>query len=120
MEIEGKTIAGVICNGRQAGGGQILAPKAYIDDGLLDIVIILAFPVTALAEVVSEILDFTHSGTYVKRFQRAWVEFIPKTKSPLNLDGEPYSAKKIHFEVCPKEIALILPEGCPTLKKSGL
>ena len=120
LDIEGKTIAGVVCNGRQAGGGQMLAPKAYIDDGLLDIVIILEFPMTDLGEVIAEVLDYDHSGTYVKRFQKTWVESIPKTKSAVNLDGEPYSTQRIRFEIRHKEIELILPTGCPVLKDSGL
>ena len=28
-------VAGAICNGKQAGGGQVLAPRALINDGLL-------------------------------------------------------------------------------------
>jgi len=32
-------VIGAICNGRQAGGGQVLAPKAYINDGVFDVLI---------------------------------------------------------------------------------
>jgi len=116
MEIEGKSIAGVVCNGRQAGGGQILAPNAYIDDGLLDIVVILEFPIADLGQVIAEILDHEHSGIYVKRFQERWVESIPDQKRSVNLDGEPYEAERICFEILEHEISLILPKGCPTLK----
>ncbi len=116
MEIEGKSIAGVVCNGRQAGGGQILAPNAYIDDGLLDIVVILEFPIADLGQVIAEILDYEHSGIYVKRFQERWVESIPDQKRFVNLDGEPYEAERIRFEILEHEISLILPKGCPTLK----
>jgi len=120
IDMEGKSLAGLVCNGRQAGGGQILAPYAYIDDGLLDIVVILEFPIADLGQVIAEMLDYTHSGTYVKRFQKAWVESIPYQKRSVNLDGEPYEADTIRFEVIPGEIMLILPKECPTLKNSGL
>ena len=120
LEIEGKSIAGLVCNGRQAGGGQILAPYAYIDDGLLDIVVILEFPMIDLGQVIAEIRDFEHSGTYVKRYQKSWVESIPYQKRWVNLDGEPYEADTIRFEVLHHEIGLILPKGCPTLRHSGL
>ena len=116
LDVEGKSIAGVVCNGRQAGGGQMLAPKAYIDDGLLDIVIIMAFPIVDLGQVIAEILDYENSGTYVKRFQKKWIESIPYQKRSVNLDGEPYEADTIRFEIQHKEIILILPKGCPTLK----
>jgi lipid kinase YegS len=120
LEIEGKSIAGVVCNGRQAGGGQILAPYAYIDDGLLDIVVILEFPITDLGQVITEILDYEHSGEYVKRYRKRWVESIPYQKRSVNLDGEPYEADTIRFEVLEHEVGLILPKHCPTLKDSGL
>jgi lipid kinase YegS len=115
LEVEGKSIAGVVCNGRQAGGGQMLAPHAYINDGMLDIVVVLAFPIGDLGQVVAEILDYEHSGTYVKRFRKPWVDSIPSQKRSVNLDGEPYAAGDIHFEVMPGEIMLVLPKGCPTL-----
>jgi lipid kinase YegS len=115
MEIEGRSIAGVVCNGRQAGGGQMLAPTAYINDGLLDIVVIMEFPIADLGQVVAEILDYEHSGTYVKRYRKKWVDSIPSQRRSVNLDGEPYEADTIHFEVVSGEIKLILPKGCPTL-----
>jgi len=116
LDIEGKSIAGVVCNGRQAGGGQMLAPNAYIDDGLLDIVVIMEFPIVDLGQVISEILDYERSGTYVKRFQKTWIESIPYQKRSVNLDGEPYEADTIRFEIVQKELNLILPKGCPTLQ----
>jgi diacylglycerol kinase family enzyme len=105
----------LVCNGRQAGGGQMLAPTAYINDGLLDIVVIMEFPIADLGQVVAEILDYEHSGTYVKRYRKKWVDSIPSQRRSVNLDGEPYEADTIHFEVVSGEIKLILPKGCPTL-----
>jgi diacylglycerol kinase family enzyme len=49
MEIEGDAIIGAVCNGRQAGGGQQLAPKASLTDGLMDIVLVLDFPATSIS-----------------------------------------------------------------------
>jgi lipid kinase YegS len=120
LDIEGRSIAGVVCNGRQAGGGQVLAPNAYINDGLLDIVVILEFPFVDLGQVISEILDYDHSGTYVKRFQKRWIESIPYQRRSVNLDGEPYEAGTIHFEIQHKEITLILPKECPALKPADM
>jgi lipid kinase YegS len=114
-ELEGAFIASALCNGRQAGGGQLLSPKAYINDGLLDVVIILEFSLVDVAQVVSELLDPTIKGEFVKRFQTTWVESIPKNMRFVNLDGEPYEAEKIHFEILPKEIEVVLPKGCPCI-----
>ena len=114
-ELEGAFIASALCNGRQAGGGQLLSPNAYINDGLLDAVIILEFSLVDVAQVVSELLDPTIKGEFVKRFQTTWVESIPKNMRFVNLDGEPYEAEKIHFEILPKELEVVLPKNCPCL-----
>jgi lipid kinase YegS len=74
VDIKGRSIAGVVCNGRQAGGGQMLAPYAFIDDGFIDIVVILEFPLIDLGQVLSELYDYNRSGTYVKRYRKTWVE----------------------------------------------
>ena len=114
-ELEGAFVASALCNGRQAGGGQVLSPNAYINDGLLDSVVILEFSLIDVAQVVSELLDPSIKGKFVKRFQTTWVESIPKNMRFVNLDGEPYEAEKIHFEIMPKEIEIILPKNCPCL-----
>ena len=114
-ELEGAFIASALCNGRQAGGGQVLSPNAYINDGLLDAVVILEFSLVDVAQVVSELLDPTIEGEFVKRFQTTWVESIPKNMRFVNLDGEPYESEKIHFEILPKEIEVVLPKGCPCI-----
>ncbi len=114
-ELEGAFVASALCNGRQAGGGQVLSPNAYINDGLLDTVVILEFSLVDVAQVVSELLDPTIEGKFVKRFQTTWVESIPKNMRFVNLDGEPYESEKIHFEILPKEIEVVLPKGCPCI-----
>ncbi len=114
-ELEGAFVASALCNGRQAGGGQVLSPNAYINDGLLDTVVILEFSLVDVAQVVSELLDPTIEGKFVKRFQTTWVESIPKNMRFVNLDGEPYESEKIHFKILPKEIEVVLPKGCPCI-----
>jgi len=115
IEMEGAAVVGAICNGRQAGGGQVLAPDAYIDDGLLDIMVILSFPFTDVGQVIQEIMS-PSSGKYVKRFRSQWVESWPQQTRSVNLDGEPYEADHIRFDILPQEIQLVLPENCPCIR----
>jgi lipid kinase YegS len=115
VDIEGSTIMGAVCNGRQAGGGQILAPNAKIDDGLLDIILILAFPIGNVAQVIQEVMNPSLPGEYIKRFRSPWVESWPHQTRSVNLDGEPYTADHIRFECLPGEIRLVLPDDCPCL-----
>ena len=120
VDIKGRSIAGVVCNGRQAGGGQMLAPYAFIDDGFIDIVVILEFPLIDLGQVLSELYDYNRSGTYVKRYKKTWVESIAERKAPVNLDGEPYMADRIRFEVVPDALRMVLPRECPMLSRFAL
>ncbi len=107
-------IIGAVCNGRQAGGGQLLAPEALINDGLLDILMVTTFPVYDLDVVISELLTPNLNGRYVKRFQTKWVEATSHGNvRQVNLDGEPLHAQKIRFEAIPNSIKLVLPEDCP-------
>jgi len=115
VDLRGDAVAAAICNGRQAGGGQVLAADAYIDDGLLDIMVILVFPFADVAQVLVEV-KAQASGKYVKRFRSPWAESRPEQVRSVNLDGEPYQAEQIRFDVLPGEIQLVLPPHCPCIK----
>lgn len=118
-ELSGSAIVGAVCNGRQAGGGQVLAPNACINDGLLDVLIVTNFSARDLPQVIKEILNLSPDGEFVKLFQTSWVEMSAHDKiAPVNLDGEPYRSKVIRFEVLPGAIDLVLPESTPLLKQA--
>jgi lipid kinase YegS len=85
----GAMVVGAVCNGRQAGGGQPLAPDAMIDDGLLDVVFLRPFPVGSAAQVAAEITSRRDGGEYVVRMRVPWVEVSAGGRIPVNLDGEP-------------------------------
>lgn len=113
-------IVAAVCNGRQAGGGQQLAPKAYINDGLLNLFGISRFQAQALPLVLEELRIADESpndiaGQYVKRFSVPWIEWDADDMMPVNLDGEPIESKKIKFEVQPRTISLVLADTCPLL-----
>ena len=113
--VRSNVIVGAVCNGRQAGGGQQLAPQALINDGLLDLVALNHFPAEALSQVIDELMTPEANGEYVKRFRVPWAEWESEIEMPINLDGEPISSKKIRFEAIPGAIKLVLPDNCPML-----
>lgn len=109
-------IVGAICNGRQAGGGQQLAPKAMLNNGLLDTIALRHFPMEALPQVLSELANQDTDGEYVRRIRTPWVEWHSDEVMPINLDGEPIAARRIRFEAIPAAIKLVLPQLCPLLR----
>ena len=109
-------VVGAVCNGKQAGGGQILAPNALINDGLLDVISISEFTLTDIPQVLDEIKNPSDQGEFIKYIQTPWLESKSEKIIPLNLDGEPYSSHHIRFEIVPDAIDLILPKDSPCLK----
>lgn len=118
--LQNGVIVGAVCNGRQAGGGQQLAPDAYIDDGLLDIVSLNHFAPEDLGQVIKELMESNVSGDHVKRFRVPWAEWESEDEMPINLDGEPIKAKKIRFEIMPAAIRLVVPANCPLLSRQNM
>jgi lipid kinase YegS len=117
--IEGNVVVGAVCNGRQAGGGQPLAPEALIDDGLLDVVFLRPFPVARAAQVVAEILDRGAPPEFVVRQRVPWIEVEARESLPINLDGEPIEGTHVRFAVEPGCVRLVLPPACPCVSRGG-
>lgn len=113
--VEGSVVIGAICNGRQAGGGQPLAPHALIDDGLLDVVFLRPFPVASVPQVAAEITGRVASAEFVMRLRVPWIELEAREPFPINLDGEPIAESRIRFAVAPGCVRLVLPADCPCL-----
>jgi lipid kinase YegS len=111
-------LVGAVGNGRQAGGGVSLTPKAFIDDGLLDLLFIRQFPVTDLGTVIQELSVLPADGQYVGYLQSPWFEFNHTHAITVNLDGESYSFKQGRAEIVPSALRMVLPPDCPLLVKN--
>jgi lipid kinase YegS len=115
----GSFIALAVGNARQAGGGLQVAQKAFVNDGLLDLTVMSAFEMKDLGIVVEELQDFDNpANQFVHYRQLESFEIDVPGKIPINLDGEPYRWDRIRFEMAPKALRVVLPEGCPVIKGS--
>ncbi|MCK7613967.1 lipid kinase YegS [Roseibium sediminicola] len=88
---EGPFLALAIGNGRRAGGGIRLCPKAELDDGQLDLTIV-PFPETGkVLDLFSSLLESGVDGTNGGFIQRKVRNLTIETSDPVqfNLDGEP-------------------------------
>ena len=108
-------VVGAICNGKQAGGGQVLAPMAKINDGLLDVVNISNFNLIDIPQILDEIRNPSIRGDFVKYLQTPWLDSHSDEIIPVNLDGERYSSHKIRFEVVPFAVDLVIAKDSPCL-----
>jgi lipid kinase YegS len=105
----------IIGNGRQTGGGVQVAPRAFIDDGLLDVLVIRQIPATALLTAARELQQLSPDGEYISYWQTPWVEVHPEEVVPVNLDGEPAEFSSVRYEAVSKAIRVIVPSNCPLL-----
>ena len=114
-EITGTGPMAIIGNGRQTGGGVQVAPRARIDDGLLDILSVRDIPAIALLAAARELQELSPDGEYISYWQAPWAEVHTGEEIPVNLDGEPVRFSSVRYEAVPKAIRLIVPPNCPLL-----
>ena len=114
-EIAGSGPVAIIGNGRQAGGGAQVTPRARINDGLLDVLAVREIPALALLTAARELQELSPDGEYISYWQTPWAEVHTKEAIPVNLDGEPAQFSKVRYEAVPKAIRLIVPPNCPLL-----
>ena len=97
-----------IANGRYSGGGMKSAPRALIDDGLLDIVLVehVSFPrrVAGLTKL--------RSGEFVKMRQveyrqAAQAVFTSDPPQPVEVDGDVVGTTPATFEIEPRRLTVI-------------
>jgi lipid kinase YegS len=118
-EITASGPVAIIGNGRQTGGGVQVAPRAFIDDGLLDVLAIRQIPATALLAAARELQQLSPDGEYISYWQTPWVEVYPEEKIPVNLDGEPVEFSTVRYEAVSKAIRVIVPPNCPLLSTTA-
>jgi lipid kinase YegS len=116
-EIIGSGPVAIVGNGRQTGGGIQVAPRASIDDGLLDVLVVRQISPTALLAAARELQQLPPDGEYISYWQTPWLEVLPEEAIPVNLDGEPLRFSSVRYEAVPKAIQLIVPTNCPLLSQ---
>lgn len=102
-----------VLNGVQYGGGARMAPGAYIDDGLLDLVSVRKAPLHRLLAAVPDLFRGTlprHTDIY-SAFQAKIIEMDCGGGAWYHLDGEDFYSHdgKIKFTVLPSALRVIAP-----------
>jgi lipid kinase YegS len=116
---DGTTHAGDILvltagNGRQCGGGLKVAPRACLNDGLLDFTIIHDVDLESFGQVLSEIMTLgDENNELVSYAQLPSLRLECDDSFQVNLDGEPVRSKRFDFSVLPEAVRFILPPEAP-------
>ena len=99
----------VISNGRYVASGIPAAPRAVLDDGLLDVMISPAATLPQLAVLVPAVLLGRHMESDLLLFRRATrIEIDCDPPMAFNVDGEMMSEGKARFEILPRALRVIV------------
>ena len=101
-----------IANGRYSGGGIQSAPRAAVDDGLLDVVAVAHGPVWRRVLGLLKL----RSGAFVEMpevqyRQAARVEVTAKPPLPVEVDGDAVGTTPATFEVVPGRLTVVAPDA---------
>ena len=114
FEWEGPVHGFTLGNGRQAGGGLTIAPKALLDDGKLDLMVIPE----SREGLLPLLTEFSRMGD-PDRLEHIICVQVPRLTLEsretihLNLDGETVAGTDFHFEVQPRRLPFCLPRNSP-------
>ena len=108
---DGETIFALCANSRWYGGGYMGAPKAILDDGLLDCILVRKeFGRIKLASLVNEYKRGEHlSWPYTQFVRGKKMQIISKKPAAVNVDGECETVTESTFEVLEKAINFVIP-----------
>lgn len=101
-----------IGNGKQAGGGYPLCPDAHINDGLLQLTILMSNE--SLSGLLTSLLDGKDSDHVIEK-RLTQLNITSHQEMILNLDGEPLKGKNFDIKIIASAIECHLPADCPLL-----
>lgn len=97
-----------VANGRYLGGGFPIAPRALLDDGLIDVTTIPVLPrMELLAAGLNFILDRHHQDDRVRTYQSRRVSLRTTPHMPFSVDGEPMRAIQTNLEIIPRVLPIV-------------
>jgi lipid kinase YegS len=96
--IECEALIFAVGNARTTGGGNLLTPRASLTDGLLDVCIVEAMPVTSLLPLLLKMRNGEHLGEDgVRYLQAPAVTITSPCPVSVNVDGEPMSESRLEY-----------------------
>ena len=100
----------IACNSIHVGKGMKMAPKARLDYGLIDLIVIRSgVSRTRLLQVLPKLFDGSHiNEPELEYYQTSQFSLIPETDEILNIDGEIMGSTPIQVNVIPKAFEMFV------------
>lgn len=115
-KIQMETLGVAVANGRFVGGGFPIAPRALLNDGLMDITVC---PVLPMFELMAAGVNFTlgrdHREDSIRHFQAKQVQIQSEPAMPFSVDGESSCRIDATFDVLTSALRVVVGDDAPGL-----
>ncbi len=114
---EKKAFLITFANAGQYGNDAFIAPKASIQDGLLDVCVLEPFPATMAISIGLKLFNKTlDSSRYLHVSKVSEVSVERPAPAPVHLDGEPYLLEeKLYVKLLPASLKVLVPPTATVL-----
>ena len=116
LKLKGKFMLCSIANGRYIGGGIPIMPKAFVDDGLLDVLVVDNVPSWRIPFYLPALLGGTLLNTRIAHHYRTTHCSLTSRDMRMNLDGEIVPLESARFECKPASLLAHWPGACEPQK----
>ncbi len=118
VEVAGEKIDGeqtfvCVANARYYGGGFYAVPDAQPDDGMLDILLVKKLRLWQIPKALTKYKAgrYRELGSIARHFRTDAITIRCDGDSPVNLDGEIQTARKVRMKIADKKIRFFYPRG---------
>ena len=100
----------IACNSIHVGKGMKMAPRAKLNDGLIDLIVIRSgISRTRLLQVLPKLFDGSHTNEpELEYYQTSTFSLIPKEDEILNIDGEILGSTPIHVKMIQNAVRVLV------------
>ena len=99
-----------VCNAPLIGGGHRIAPRARIDDGLLDVCLIPEMPTVEFVALLRKVSEGRHlEDDQVEYFQAPSLDVTFNREIKVNTDGQVLMATRCEYRVLPRAATFLAP-----------
>lgn len=108
-QVECDALLFAVGNARTTGGGNALTPRASVVDGLIDVCIVEAQPMTSFLALLPRLRSGEHTDQDgVHYFQTGETVITAQRPVSVNLDGEPMTASRLVYRAIPASLKVYL------------
>lgn len=112
-EFERRAYQIALANSSQYGNDALVAPKAKVDDGVLNAVVLNPMPFHHMLLNFYRLFQGTlHQSRFIKTFKFKEMTLVQERNDVAHLDGDPFElGKEIKIKINPMSLKVIVPDG---------